>query len=396
MSNPATCPLCNALLSGTPEGRPGRGSCPRCGANVVFETGGKARVVRQGVEKPTGSGQPGGGGRRLAGLAVLVAIVTAGGWALWANRDRVRTPFGNPPPAARTTVVKPADLPGLGYLPPSTETILAIQMPLLLERLGPEAEQDPKRALTALGLPELMGEIVDKGSAVGLKNVDHLVIGLGFEKGSFPPQLFVVAHARRPFDLKAIARQVKADDLKKDGRTLYVTKAGNLPVELHWWQATERVVVTTILARDFEGVPGLPRPGVDHLPAAMANLVRERVADDACAWLVAASDRWDRHLAPFTLPFVPGPFQGRTDLLKPAERLRTVAVSIPHDQNQSVDVQIGLKSAEAGEELRTALAARFRGEPIEVTGDQEVARLQLVNDQTIVRTIFDHLTGPAK
>jgi hypothetical protein len=330
----------------------------------------------------------------IGAIVILVAVV--GGWAMWANWHRVRTLSGGPTPPAKPAVVKPADMPGLGYLPSSTDAILAVQLPLLLERLGPEFQAEPTRALLALGLPEVVAELVDRASAVGLKNVDQLVVGLGFEKGSLPPQLFVVVQARQPFDLKAVARQAKAHDLKKDGRTLYVAKAGNLPVEFFWWQAADRVLVATILARDFEGVPGLPRPGVDHLPPAVASLIRDRIAEDGCAWLVAASDKWDRHLAPYTLPFIPGPFQGRTDLLKPAERLRTVALAVPFEADHPVDVQIGLKSAEAGETLRTILAARFRGEPVEVSGDEELARVQLKNDPTNIQSIVGRLTGAEK
>jgi hypothetical protein len=293
-------------------------------------------------------------------------------------------------------VVKPADLPGLGYLPPSTDAVLAVQVPLLLERLGPEAQQEPTRALTALGLPESVAEVIDKATAVGLRNVDQLVVGLGFENGSLPPQLFVVVHALQPFDLDGLARQAKAHALKKDGRTLYVAKADNLPVQLHWWKAADRVLVATISARDFEGVPLLPRTGLDHLPPAVANLIRDRVAHDACAWLVAASDKWDRHLAPYTLPFVPGPFQGRTDLLKPAERLRTVALSIPFAAERPVDIQIGLKSEAAGEELRTALAERFQNEPVVVGGSGEWARVQFSNDPAAPRSIVGRLTPAGK
>jgi hypothetical protein len=333
-------------------------------------------------------------------VVVLLATVAVGAWALWSNWHRVRAPFGGSAPPAKPAVVKPAEVPGLSYLPPATEAILTVQVPLLLERLGPEAEKDPPRALMALGLPEAASEVIDKATAIGLPNVDHLVVGLGFEKGSLPPQLFVVVQARQPFDLKAIARQAKAQELKKDGRTLYAAKAGNLPMTLHWWQAADRVLVATMLARDFETVPVAPRPGIDHLPPVVAGLIRDRVSDDACAWLVAGSDRWDQYLAAWTSPIgalLPGnPFQGRTDLLKPAERLRSATLSVPYDADRPVEVQIGLKSADWGGQLRTVLADRFRGEPVDVSGEREVVRVQLKNDPAAVRSIFGRLTGPSK
>jgi hypothetical protein len=320
-----------------------------------------------------------------AGLIALAA------WGVSANWHRIRSPFGGSTPPAKPVVVKPTELPGLGYLPESTEAVFAVQMQFLLERLGPEAQQDPARALTTLGLPEAATELIDQASAVGLKNVDQFVLGLAFESHALPPQLVLVVHARQPFDLDGIARQVKARPLKKDGRSLYVAHAGPLP-EVYWWKAADRVLVATILARDFEGVPIQPRAGIDHFRPALASLLRERVADDACAWFVATSDKWDQYLRPYTiLPFTP--LQGRTDLIKPAERLRTILVSVPYGADQPVDIQIAVKSADGGAELRSAFATRFAGESIEVSGEEEWARLQLPNDPSRIGSAIGRLTG---
>src|SRR4051794_2243347 len=140
MSGPATCPFCNALLNTTPEDGPGRVVCPRCGEAVGPAT----------QAPPTGRGRPETAvevsrvrSRRFAWIAVLGLVAVVGGWALWAKWHHIRTPFGGPTPAAQPVVVKPADLPGLGYLPASTDAVLAVQVPLLLERLGPEAQQEP-------------------------------------------------------------------------------------------------------------------------------------------------------------------------------------------------------------------------------------------------------------
>jgi hypothetical protein len=317
-----------------------------------------------------------------------------GVWLSIAGRHHINR-FLSPTPPAKSVVAKPAEMPGLAYLPDSTEAILAVQVPPLLERLGPKAQENPAQALETLGLPPPVAEMLDKASAVGLKNVDQLVVGLSFEGHTLPPLLVVVVHARQPFDLAAIANRAKAHEQKqRDGRTLYAAKASPLP-EIYWWQGADRVLVATILAKDFDAVPTSPRSGIDHLRPALAGLIRDQVADDSCAWFAASSDKWDQYLRPYTI--LPGtPLSGRTDLLMPAERLRMLAVSIPHDSEHPVDVRIAEKSAEAGAELRGLLTERFRDEAIEVSGEGETCRLQLENDSKRMASLVGRLIAGGK
>src|SRR5262249_23150249 len=159
-------------------------------------------------------------------------------------------------------------------------------------------------------------------SGVGLKNVNELVIGMGFEKGSFPPQIVFVVHTRRPYDMSAVAREAKARQLKRDGRMLHVVKASPVP-EIYWWGPNDRVLVATLLAGDLADVPVDPRTGIGHLKPQVAELIRDRVPGDASAWLVAFADQWGDHIRPYTfLPFTP--LKGRTDLIAPADRLRSI------------------------------------------------------------------------
>ena len=44
-----------------------------------------------------------------------------------------------------------------------------------MEKLGPEASDDPGGALVRLGLPRAVVDTIDRASGVGLKNVDQLV-----------------------------------------------------------------------------------------------------------------------------------------------------------------------------------------------------------------------------
>jgi len=394
MADLHTCPFCNTLLPAAVGGI--RGTCPRCGETRVssIHDGELKSTASSSMSQATAETRPPGLLRwpvYAAGLAVLaIGLVLA--WPYLSNLGRSRTSEG--PDDETHVVIAPADMPGLGYLPGSAEAILTIQMPSLLDKLGPEYRNDPAKALFDLGVPQNVIETIDRASGVGLRNVDQLVVGMGFEKGSFPPQIVIVVHTRQPYDMSALARDSDARALKSQGRTIYAVKASPVPT-VYWWGPNDRVLVATLLPRDFADVPVLPRAGVDHLKPEMVRLIRDQIATDASAWLVASSDRWADHLRPYVLlPFTP--LQGRRDLLAPSERLRSMSLSIPQSPDRAVDVQIELKSAAAADEIRTTLADRFRDEPVDVGGDGEICRIQTPFDPERVGSLVARLVGPAR
>lgn len=393
MPAPLTCPYCNALVPDPVPLPSGRVPCPRCGESFPLPAGVTAGSAAGPESAAPGAVQAGRPNRAWYWGGTVLGLVAFAGmmWALWGTHpSRSPTSRGSDQPA----VVKPADLPGLGYLPESAEAVLAIQVPALLEKLGPEAQGDPGKALVRLGLPQAVVDTVEKASGVGLKNVDQLVIGLGFEKWAVPPQLVVVVHTRRPYDLAVLARQAKANDEKKHGRMLKVINPSK-GLSVYWWGPNDRVLIGTLSAGEFEKIPEQPRAGTDHLHPELSRLIRDRVAENACAWLAASSDQWRKYLTPYTL--LPGSvLTGRGDLLGPAEQLRAVAVSVPHAPDGHVDLWIDRKSAEGGEELRTVLAERFAGEPVEVSGEAESCRLRTGFDPGVLERLIGRLVPAPK
>jgi hypothetical protein len=389
MPRATSCPFCNAIdTQAASADNAGRMRCSRCGESIVAK-GNDATDAGAMLSADVS-------GHRSAwtswhGWLVVVLILTASGVAFgaWKTHARKKTV---PPPVGVTAlapVVRPTELPGLCYLPPSTEAILAVQLPQLLNRMGPKAVDDPARALIDLGLPDQVVRTIESASGVGLKSVDQLVVGLSFEKGSFPPQMVVVVTTRGPYDLGSLVKQTKARALKKEGRTLYAVKAANAP-EVYWWSPNNRVLIATILPKDFDGVPLVPRAGVEHLLPELVKLMRERVSDDGIAWLVATSDRWATYLRPYTmLPLTP--LQGRTDLLGPAEQLRTLTVSIPNDPDLAVELQIERKSSIMAQELRNLLSERFRDDGVEIGGEGDICRVRMLFDASRVSSVLSRL-----
>lgn len=391
MSATSTCPYCNAVLS--PEAIR-RGMCARCGEAVQGRAIG-ALVSEQAA--PSGGATAPSAARRggpwtVIALAV-VAITLVVAFVVWKRWDRTRSPL-SPGSTTEKVVVRPAEMPGLGYLPDSTEAILAVQIPLLLEKLGPEAAGDSAGALRRLGVPDAVVETVERLSGVGLRNVDQVVVGLGFEKGYVPPQIVVVAHTREPYDLGAVARRAKARTQKRERRTLHVASAAPVP-QVFWWGPSDRVLIGTILARDFDAVPEVPTVGIGHLRPDLTRLITDRVAEDACLWLVASSDKWGQYVVPY-VAFPGGPLSGRKDLLRPADRLRAVSLSVPSAAEGLVEVVIDRKSADDGEVLRAALAKRFAGTAVEVDGHEESCRLRTRFDPEALESLINQITAAAK
>src|SRR5262249_859460 len=138
----------------------------------------------------------------------------------------------------------------------------------------------------------------------------------------------------------------------------------------------------------------------------MVELIRDRISNDASLWFAASSNRWAEYLRPYTfewrdrlhsLNVVPWtPLEGRNDLLEPAERLRSVTLSVPQLPEGAVDMQIEWNSAAAAEAMRTRLLDRFSGEPIDVGGEGEICRLRTPFAPDRVADLVARLFGPAK
>lgn len=365
-----TCPYCNALLPAADGSA--RLICARCGESVARE-----------ILGPNSTPLPPSTARRIEPAqtrsrwkvvaAILAVLILAGATiAVWQTRFRSRP--ANVVNDGDHRVIRPVDVPGLGYLPASSDVVCSIQLPLLLEKLGPEAEADPAKALTRFGLPEIVVDTIEKASGVGLKNVDQLVVGIGLQKASLPPQVVVVVVTRQPFDFPDLIRKTKASTLKRNGRTLHVAKAVGA-IQVYWWSPNNRVIVGALQPRDFDEIPAEPRTGIDDFRPEIVPLIRDRVSDDSCAWLVASSEKWAQHINPYVFLGIP-PFKNREDLVSPAARLRSIVVSIPHPADRKTEIQIDSKDAKAAEELRTTLIERFAHEPIEVSGEGETCRVQ--------------------
>jgi hypothetical protein len=378
---PTACPYCNALAGS--ELRDGRVVCKRCGE------GWAGAPVPESVATASSAGpaRP----RRFS-LFTVLALVAVGGVALSLWRPWEHSGPGPDKSSGPGALVRPTELPGLGYLPERTDTVLAVQVAAFVEALGPQAGGDPARAMTALGLPDAVVRTVESMSVVGFQNVDQIALGLRL--GQLPPQITLVVRTRNRIDTADLDRQTKSRQQERDGRTLHAMKGGMFG-DVYWWPADDRTLVVATLAKDFDDVPKQPRPGIGHLRPDLRRVIETQVAEDACFWLAAESDKWKAAIEPFTT-WLPNTtiLRGRRDLLDPADQLRSFAMSFPAAREAPAVWTITRKTAESADELRQVYRARFSREPIEVGGEGEVVRIQTTKEPGRLDSVFERLIGP--
>jgi hypothetical protein len=168
MSNPITCPYCNALVAAPHSLSPShRITCPRCGESFAVrgsatdaETAGTIGAGTAAITRDKATSQRNDSASQPARKAVVNRIIIAASLlaivailASWGVGHLQRTP-SPPSPEKGTTprAVAPADLAGLGYLPPQTDAVLALHVAQIADHRRSHGKTDAKGALWDLGI----------------------------------------------------------------------------------------------------------------------------------------------------------------------------------------------------------------------------------------------------
>src|SRR5262245_48015023 len=248
-----TCPYCNAQqpqTAGLTLGQ--RVTCPRCGetykVTTLPATGLPAPPAVPTTPTPLPPVAPTWTfSKRLVLLVVLgVMVVMAGTGLTYALRtvqerrdhDRALPRKSRRPwltdPAAPPDVVAPTDLAGLGYLPPSTGVVAALQVEeLLASPAGKELRSRPLK----IGNVDFTLDSVRDWTGVEVDNLDHLVLGVVVRDGTdadLTPAVHLVVRTRKPYQAERVRVALKAarahDERTPEGgqRTLYSASVGKL------------------------------------------------------------------------------------------------------------------------------------------------------------------------
>jgi hypothetical protein len=224
----------------------------------------------------------------LVALAVIPVVVLA---ALAIRGRSGRQPLGDdlPPAVVR---VPPAELPALGYVPSDVNVVVGLHVA--------EALDDPsgKELLKGLSVGDLGTDLVQQWTGLPLAELDHAALGLRLE-GELIPRLTLVARTRQPYKPEKVRESLKAQRTPEPGhkRPVYrfKTETGSVldALPAYVWFADDRTLVVH-LSRRWEVVPEEPKDGLDHLPAPLAQYLRQRAGRDAQVWAVGHLDDWEK------------------------------------------------------------------------------------------------------
>jgi hypothetical protein len=404
-----TCPYCNALVevsSGTPAGT--RIECPRCGEAFILRAPVAAAASASAAQAATETALPGSAPRparsiwltvgvvvgvmaTMAAVGLLFALATQG---FRRDNDRAmtkrfkRSPFRQGVPetpvdgrgSAPTRVVPAHQLPILGWLPPSVNSVAFLDFNAM--RASPAGKTLLDRTFQ-LGTVEWRVDAIARWTGLAVEELDQVVLGLRAEE---PLSALLAVRTRKPYELRKILETLRAERIAGAGpKTLYRIRlqGSNLPVLL--WPADERTLVAGLVERVVQALPAAPRDGADHLPAEVRTLLRERIEPGAPAWVAGQVEDWDKTAVPSLL--------GR---LAPEDRdrllsVRGFALCADLDRRATVKAALRARSEAAAEALDTWLVKTAPGPESAVKTARDGRWLTWQ-----YRPDFDKLSGPGQ
>jgi hypothetical protein len=314
------CPYCNSEVlppPGTQEGQ--RIPCPRCGESFVCRNlpdqpaGNGAAVAAPAPEPPAWGdlSQQAAPGREptranrivaltvLAGMAVMATIGLIFAW-LTVGERRAHD-FPKTTEDDQTRAVLPADLAGLGYLPPGTAVVVAVDVAAALNDPAGREFLDHFRPAALLGHgrdeaanPPLPG--LEQSLGLNLADLDHVVLGLNLE-GRELPGVTLVARTRHPLEAKK-AQIVKALDAHGEpalprGKELYHVTVPKTQLPAFLWFADPTTLVLSLSRADLDALPAQPATGPARLAPAAREIVTTRVNGAAPqVWVAGHVEDW--------------------------------------------------------------------------------------------------------
>jgi hypothetical protein len=289
-------------------------------------------------------------------LGVMVVMAAASLTLALATRSFRRANDRLPAPdeaAARVRIAAPADLAGLGYLPPDTDVIIAVHV---AEALQEPAGQDFLRRFRPEDLVHdqpgegaaLPGDL-ERWTGLPLEDLDHVVLGLKVGGAAIPPPMILVAQTRRRYDPTKIRDALKATRITDAGKTLFRFHVDRPPLEPVLWFAGERTLLVALTAEHLAEVPAAPDPGASHLGAPLQDVLRQRLGPGTQAWAAGHAKDWDQTTARLLLALL------HKEDRQVLEKMRTFATGLQFGQGLTLTGAFHCADAPAAKALTERL-----------------------------------------
>lgn len=383
MSVRVSCPYCNTgfELSGVPAG--GRAVCPRCGD--AFKVHGPVEVAAAPAAAPTPPHPPreskSGGVRPLL---IALAFVAAGGGLLY-FRGGFRQP--DPVEPIRESAVAPPELRGLGYLPPDSNIVFAVQPGPVLA-YAERTTQDPRVLLTQAGVPPAVLATLDR-LGIPLQDIDHVAAGAHVPDTDLSQlRLAVALLLRRPLEEGRFLDQLKAKRVEQGGTTRYDVEVAGVPLKLA--KATDRAWVFGWSEKDLE--PAWAGGTTTQRPAGLREVIDRRVPADAAGWVATDSARWAEKKPVAALLQFAGWSKERLDTLAKG---RAAAIGVTLGGQPRLHVAVQCADADTTDRLRAYFREQATGPAPAAGGDGDWATLDTAADPREWFTTLKRVLGDA-
>ena len=357
LTNPLNCPSCNAAIPAM-SSETGRIPCPRCGewlpigkaTPAILET---SRLETEVQRHRQARAQRSVKATVIVGVSLGILGIVIG--LLWRSLGSKPVVPPRPQPVAPSALLKPMEMPGLGYLPLGTDSVISLQLRAGIATLPETERSDPRKALASLGLPKELVDGVERATGMSLNEVDQLVFGLKLKDGSLAAQPVLIVHAVQKVDFEGLVKKVKGRTSTKGDRTYCrAALSSQLPIEIVWWSPAEKILIAALNESVLNAIPA---EGGLELPTRIVNLAETSLAGDPFFWAVLDSEKWEA-LASF-LELVAGKKKG-VSVAEVISPLRSLVLGVRVDGEPILNVSLELKSDRSAEELRTYLNERFK------------------------------------
>lgn len=218
----------------------------------------------------------------LADGALIVAKTSA--WLGWTARRAVSVPAE--PSFPPVLVTAPAQLEGLGYLPPGTNAVAALHVAQAARTPAGRAFLDRSQlAGSGVGLAT-----IEKATGLSREQIDHVVLGVRLDDSLSP---VLVARTRLPFDAAKVRAALKARRRAENGKKeLYdfPLSLSKLSLSALLWCPTDRTLVVTLAPSLMEKLPSDPAAGAERLVPPLREFLKKHVPFGVDAWAVGQGD----------------------------------------------------------------------------------------------------------
>ena len=264
-----TCPYCRTSF---PVENPAaqRAVCPKCGETVSVKAVAQSAPLASTAPAPSLTSPKWFKPALYASCVAAVVILVVGLWLIYSGD---RKPIESPPSSREQDGIRPPiSLAGLGYLPGSTQVIVAVR-PGPLVAIGDATRTDPKQKLAEVGLPKPVLDAVDR-LGVPLTQIDHFAVGLVLSPDNTYPRVVAVLVLSKPqADEAAWWKGIGAERVSGGEHPRYKATFGVLPV--HAVRAEPTVYVFATEPKDLDGLDQSRPTNGDHLRPALWDMLGE-------------------------------------------------------------------------------------------------------------------------